>query len=130
MGDNSRNRKMTHYAGFPFVAFQQRLAWVMVTSTLATRNGQRDIMLTVQVWKEGASYVAYAPELDVSSCAKTANQAKSRLREAVSLFIEEAARMGTLEEILAEAGFERHGKTLRQRPMLVREKMRLTLPAA
>jgi len=55
----------------------------MVTSTLATRNGQRDIMLTVQVWKEGASYVAYAPELDVSSCAKTANQAKSRLREAV-----------------------------------------------
>jgi hypothetical protein len=103
---------------------------VMATSTLATRNGQRDIMLTVQVWKEGASHVAYAPELDISSCAKTANQAKTRLREAVSLFIEEAARMGTLDEILAEAGFERHGKTFRQRAILAREKMRLTLPAA
>ena len=102
----------------------------MATSTLATRNVQRDIMLTVQVWKEGASYVAYAPELDISSCAKTANQAKSRLTEAVSLFIEEAARMGTLEEILAEAGFERHGKAFRQRPMLARGKMRLKLPTA
>lgn len=35
-----------------------------------------------------------------------------------------------LDEILAEAGFERHGKTFRQRPMLAREKMQLTLPAA
>jgi len=52
------------------------------------------------------------------------------LEKLLSLFIEEAARMGTLEEILAEAGFERHGKTFRQRPMLAREKMRLTLPAA
>jgi predicted RNase H-like HicB family nuclease len=102
----------------------------MASSSLATRNGEREIALTVQVWKEGASHVAYCPELDVSSCGKTASQAKTRLREAVSLFIEEAARRGTLEEILAESGFERRGKTFRQRPMLAREKIRLTLPAA
>jgi hypothetical protein len=52
------------------------------------------------------------------------------LREAVSLFIEEAARMGTLEEILAESGFERRGKTYRPGPILAREKMRLVLLAA
>ena len=102
----------------------------MASSSLATRNGEREIALTVQVWKEGASHVAYSPELDVSSCGKTASQAKARLREAVSLFIEEAARRGTLEEILAESGFERRGKTYRQRPILAREKIRLTLPAA
>lgn len=102
----------------------------MATSALAARNGNRDIALTLQVWKEGASHVAYTPELDISSCGKTANQAKARLREAVSLFIEEAARMGTLEEILVEAGFEKHGKTYRRRPILVREKIRLTLPTA
>jgi len=102
----------------------------MATSSIATRNGEREIALTVQVWKEGASYVAYCPELDVSSCGKIAGQAKTRLREAVALFIEEAARIGTLEEILAESGFERRGKTYRQRAVLIREKIRLTLPAA
>jgi hypothetical protein len=102
----------------------------MATSTVANRNGEQDIALTMQVWKEGPSHVAYSPELDISSCGKTASRAKTRLREAVSLFIEEAARMGTLDEILAESGFERRGKTYRPRPILVREKLRLTLPAA
>jgi hypothetical protein len=102
----------------------------MATSTLASRTAEKDIALTLQVWKEGATHVAYCPELDVSSCGKTASQAKIHLREAVSLFIEEAARMGTLDEILAESGFERRGRTYRQRPILAREKLRLTLPAA
>jgi hypothetical protein len=84
----------------------------------------------VQVWKEGASHVAYSPELDISSCGKTASRAKKQLREAVSLFLEEAVRMGTLDEILAESGFEQRGKTFRQRPILTREKMRFALPAA
>lgn len=74
--------------------------------------------------------MAYSPELDVSSCAKTAAQAKARLKEAVSLFLEEAARMGTLNDILSESGFERRGKTYRQRSILTREKMRLALPVA
>ena len=102
----------------------------MNRSAIATKNGVREIALTVQVWKEGASHVAYSPELDISSCAKSASQAKVRLKEAISLFIEEAARMGTLEEILAEAGFERRGRTYRRRPVLLREKMRLAIPAA
>jgi|SRR5579859_886082 len=102
----------------------------MATTTLPTRNGIREIALTVQVWKEGSSYVAYSPELDLSSCAKTASQAKARLREALSLFIEEAANMGTLDDILAESGFERRGKMYRRRPILAHQKVRLALPAA
>jgi hypothetical protein len=101
-----------------------------MATILSAKNQEAAIALSVQVWKEGPNHVAHTPELDISSCGKTASQAKSRLREAVSLFIEEAAHQGTLDEILKEAGFERHGKTYRARPILARERMRLTLPAA
>ena len=102
----------------------------MANTTLSARNGEGEIALSAQVWKEGTSYIAYSPELDISSCGKTAAQAKSRLRDAVSLFMEESARMGTLATILEESGFERRGKTYRPRPVLAREKMKLALPAA
>jgi hypothetical protein len=102
----------------------------MASATVSAKNHEVDIALSVEVWKEGASHVAYSQELDISSCGKTPSQAKSRWREAVSLFVEEAARQGTLDEILGEAGFERRGKTYRPRPILARGKMRLTLPAA
>jgi len=94
------------------------------------RTPAEEVNLTVMVWKEEQPYVAYAPELDVSSCGRTANQAKSRLREAISLFVEDAARRGTLEDILSESGFEKHGNKLRPRRILARERLRLTLPAA
>ena len=47
-----------------------------------------EIDFTAQVWKEGAAYVAYAPELDVSSCGDSVAEARARLREAMSLFLE------------------------------------------
>jgi len=46
----------------------------------------------------------------------------------VSLFLEEASRMETLEDILAEAGFEKQGKNYRARRVLAREKVRLAVP--
>jgi len=72
--------------------------------------------------------VAYAPELDVSSCGDSLAEARARLREAVSLFLEEASRRGTLQDILAEAGFEKHGKTYRPYRVLARQKVRLAVP--
>jgi predicted RNase H-like HicB family nuclease len=93
-------------------------------------HSSEELNLSIQVWKEGPTYVAYAPELDVSSCGRTPNQAKSSLRQAITLFIEEAAKRGNLEDILAEAGFERRGKNLRSRHILLRERLRLALPAA
>ncbi|MBI4487904.1 MAG: type II toxin-antitoxin system HicB family antitoxin [Deltaproteobacteria bacterium] len=64
-----------------------------------------DIQFTTQILKEGDTFVAYAPELDLSSCGKTIQEAKAHLAEAVTLFVEEAERMGTLQEILEKAGF-------------------------
>lgn len=109
---------------------RRRIKFTMAKK-ITTDNGQaRGITFTVQVWKDGRAYVAYTPDLDVSSCGDTLAQAKSRLRQAVELFLEEAAAMGTLDEILSEAGFEKRGGMFRPRRILAREKVRLAVPAA
>ncbi len=61
----------------------------------------------VIIFKEDKVYVAYCPELDVSSCGNTVEQAKAMLKTAVRLFIEEAERMGTLEDILEESKYKK-----------------------
>jgi len=58
------------------------------------------------VFQEGKVYVAYSPKLDVSSCGSTVEEAKVNLKMAVRLFIEESEKLGTLQEILEEAGYE------------------------
>ena len=59
------------------------------------------------VFQEGKTYVAYSPKLDVSSCGCTVDEARNNLKTAVRLFLEEAEKMGTLEEILIESGYEK-----------------------
>jgi predicted RNase H-like HicB family nuclease len=59
------------------------------------------------VFKEDTSYVAYCPELDISSCGNTVEHAKQMLKTAIGLFLEEAEKMGTLEEILEEANYKK-----------------------
>jgi len=61
------------------------------------------IQVTTRVFKEGRTYVAHALELDVSSCGGTKGKALKSLKEAVRLFLEEAAKMGSLKQILEEA---------------------------
>lgn len=61
----------------------------------------------VIVFKENTAYVAYCPELDISSCGSTIEQAKEMVKTAVRLFLEEARKMGTLEEILYESGYKK-----------------------
>ena len=98
------------------------------STTLRSATSAPEISFTVQVWKENSTYVGYVPELDVSSCGDSIRQVKTRLREAVGLFLEEASRLGTLEDILSEAGFEKHGNAYRAHRVLLREKVRLAVP--
>ena len=64
-----------------------------------------DIQFTTRIFKEGRTYVAHALELDVSSCGGSKEKAVKNLKEAVRLFLEEAGKMGTLNQILKEAGY-------------------------
>jgi len=59
------------------------------------------------VFQEGKVFVAYSPKLDVSSCGSSVDEARRNLKTAVRLFLEEAEKMGTLEDILCEAGYEK-----------------------
>ncbi len=65
------------------------------------------IQLTTRIFKERRTFVAHALELDVSSCGGTKEKALKNLKEAVRLFLEEAENMGTLEQILEEAGYSK-----------------------
>jgi predicted RNase H-like HicB family nuclease len=58
------------------------------------------------LFKEGETYISYSPKLDVSSCGNTIEEARKNLKTAVTLFLEEAEKMGTLEDILLESGYE------------------------
>ncbi|MEI6205240.1 MAG: hypothetical protein WCP20_00525 [Desulfuromonadales bacterium] len=70
-------------------------------------------------FKEGSAIVAYCPELDVSSCGDDIEQARVNLKIAVRLFMEEAQKMGTLEDILEESGFTQTSSSSWLPPRLV-----------
>jgi len=59
------------------------------------------------VFKEDETYVAYCPELDISSCGESIEHAKEMLKTSVRLFIEEAEKMRTLEDILEESRYKK-----------------------
>jgi predicted RNase H-like HicB family nuclease len=98
-----------------------------MSRALTEKGGKMDIQFTTQILKEGDTFVAYAPELDLSSCGKTIQEAKAHLVEAVTLFIEEAQRMGTLQDILEEAGYTKEAAGWKAPEIVVQEKTRLAL---
>jgi predicted RNase H-like HicB family nuclease len=69
----------------------------------------REIAYTVHTFKENGTYVAYVPELDVSSCGATQEDAMRNIRDAVEGFLESSAAHGSLEWVLEEAGYRRNG---------------------
>jgi len=66
---------------------------------------KKKLTFTAQVFKEGKQYVSFNPELRVASCGKTPLEARQALGRAMGAFIRAAKAMGTLDEILEEAGF-------------------------
>ena len=88
------------------------------------------IRFTTRIFKEGRAYVAYAQELEVSSCAYNEEKALRNLKDAVRLFLEEAERMSTLSAILEEAGYRKTKARLEApRPISV-QRVSLPLPGA
>lgn len=67
----------------------------------------KKISLPVTIFKEGKSYVAYSPALDISTCASTYKKAQARFSEIVGIFIEELAEMGTLDMVLRDLGWQK-----------------------
>ena len=69
------------------------------------------VIARTETLREGDVYVGLCPSLGVSSFGDTPEEARRSLQEALDAFVEECDAMGTLEEVLAEASFERDGDT-------------------
>ena len=76
----------------------------------------KSIQYTCRLYREDNTVVAVCPELNVSSFGDTPEEAVASLHEAVTLFLEECQRMGTLETVLEESrsgSSDHHGKPRR-----------------
>jgi hypothetical protein len=87
-----------------------------------------EIQFTTRIFKEGRTYVAHALELDVSSCAGTKDKALKSLKEAVRLFLEEAEKMGTLDQVLEEAGYSKRKQRISSPKFISVQRVTLPLP--
>jgi hypothetical protein len=63
------------------------------------------IKVTEEIWKEGNMYVSYCPELDMASCGESLEESKKNLKEVISINFVECRKMGTLDQLLQDAGF-------------------------
>jgi predicted RNase H-like HicB family nuclease len=87
-----------------------------------------EIQFTTRIFKEGRTYVAHAIELDVSSCGGTKEKALKNLKQAVRLFLEEAEKIGTLEQILDEAGYSKRRQKVARPKSISVQRVILPLP--
>jgi predicted RNase H-like HicB family nuclease len=84
------------------------------------------ISLEIKVFKEGEVYVALCPELNVSSFGDDIESAKGALREALEAFLEECEAMGTLQEVLEDAGFVKEKESWILEEPVIKEKIALS----
>ena len=65
-----------------------------------------ELNLTIELWRKGKWYIAKSPELDFISQGDSPGNARKNLEEVIKIQFQEMDEMGTLEEYLAECGFE------------------------
>lgn len=63
------------------------------------------VKFRAEFFEENNVIVALCPELNVSSFGETMEEAQRSLQEAVTAFIETCEELGTIQEVLEEAGF-------------------------
>ena len=67
----------------------------------------KEVNLPITIFKEGKSYIAYSPALDLSTSASTYKKAQDRFSEIVEIFFAELSDMGTLDTVLADLGWQK-----------------------
>lgn len=87
-------------------------------------------VLPIILLKEGKSFVAYSPAVDISTAGKTAAQAKKRFIDASMLFFEGLLEMGTVDEALRDLGWTKVKKSW-EPPKLVQSRTeRVRIPVS
>lgn len=76
------------------------------------KNSKFKLKIPVSIFKEGDSFVAYTPALDVSTSAPTYEKVKERFEEIVVIFMEELEKNGTTTEYLESLGWQKENSQL------------------
>lgn len=66
------------------------------------------LSVPVTILKEGKSYIAWSPALDLSTVGDTVERAQKMFSEAAELFFEEIRNKGTLEDVLLDLGWRKN----------------------
>ena len=66
-----------------------------------------EFSLPISITKEGDVFVAHTSVLDISTCADTLVEVKSRFLELVEIFFEELEKKGTTDEVLESMGWQK-----------------------
>lgn len=82
----------------------------------------KKLQLQVSFLKEGKRFVAYSPALDLSTSGKNLKEAKKHFEEIVDIFLEELVKMGTLEEVLLNLGWQKKDNNFIP-PMIISQEM-------
>jgi hypothetical protein len=64
----------------------------------------------VVFFKEGDTFIAHCPVLELSACGSTFDLALKAFNETLQIFFEECAERKTLETVLGSCGWKIHGK--------------------
>jgi len=78
---------------------------------LLKKSGIENIKLTVAFIKEGKSFIAYSPALDLSTAGKTKAEARKRFEEMMGIFFEDLQSAGNTTGVLNSLGWEKRGGT-------------------
>ena len=79
--------------------------WVLKAEAKDNAETEYRFSLEYYIFMEGTDYVVYCPALDISTCAKTYNEAVSSFYEMFQLHIECCVENGTLQDDLLSHAF-------------------------
>jgi hypothetical protein len=96
----------------------------MTKNAIIKSKGAIQLQLQVAVFQDGDAWVAYCPSLELSTYGEDAAEAKQAFDSALSIFLKETDRKGTLERCLLRLGWH-----LQQKPKVVYHQPHLTLKA-
>lgn len=82
------------------------------SSSLKQRAVVQNLKLQLDIIKEGKSYIAYSPALDLATHGKSVADAKKSFEEAADLFFETIIENNTVSETLSSLGWQKKGKEL------------------
>jgi hypothetical protein len=86
--------------------------------------------LPMSILKEGDSFIAYTPALDLSTSADTFEDAQKNFIEAVNIFFEELVEMGTLNEVLKGLGWQKQNDTFIPPAIIANQNQNFSIPLA